>query len=99
VSPRRADRDPLTISAINALPIAGPPLRQEIARDKEKGITLASSPAIADEKTCPSCGGSAKIKILNYWCDPVTDIITPADTVEECDCGWIGSVVEHERPL
>jgi hypothetical protein len=96
---RRGTRDSLTISAINALPIAGPPLRQEIAREKEKCGTVASGTGLPDGEICPACGGNTKVKILNYWCDPVTDIITPADTIEQCDCGWTGLVVEHERPL
>jgi hypothetical protein len=99
MSLRRGSRDPLTISAINALPIAGPPLMQEIAREKEKCGTVASGTGMPDGKICPACGGNTKVKILNYWCDPVTDIITPADTIEQCGCGWTGLVVEHERPL
>jgi hypothetical protein len=99
VSARRADRDRLTISAINALPVAGPSLKEEIARQKEKSDSIASSIGVDDGKTCPACGGNTRVRILNYWCDPVTDIITPADTIEECDCGWTGLLVEHERPL
>jgi len=92
-------RDPLTISAIGALPVAGPPLRQEIAREKEKGGRATFSTGGAEGKSCPACRGNTKVKILNYWCDPVTDIITPADTIEQCDCGWTGLVLEHDRPL
>jgi hypothetical protein len=36
---------------------------------------------------------------LKYWCDSMTDIVTPADTLEQCECGWDGPIVEHERPL
>jgi hypothetical protein len=49
--------------------------------------------------TCPNCGAKTKVKILKYWCDSMTDIVTPADTLEHCECGWDGSIVEHERPL
>ena len=99
VSPWRTNRDLLTTSAINALPVAGPPLRQQIAHGQQKGSKVASLTAAAEGKACPECGGNTKVRILNYWCDPVTDIITPADTVEQCDCGWTGLVVEHDRPF
>ena len=96
---KRRTRDRRTISAINALPVHGPPLRGEIAREKEKSVTVTSGAGMPDGKVCPTCGRNTKVKILNYWCDPVTDIITPADTIEQCGCGWTGLVVEHERPL
>jgi hypothetical protein len=92
-------RDRITISAINALPIAGPPVRQEIARLQDMRGKSASNLGVGLAKTCPACGGHFKVKILKYWCDPVTDIITPADTIEQCDCGWTGVIVEHERPF
>ena len=99
VSPRGVNRDPLTTSAINALPVSGPPLREEIAHGHEKAGKVASTVAPAPGKACPDCGANTKVSILNYWCDPATDIITPADTVEQCDCGWTGVVVEHDRPF
>jgi hypothetical protein len=97
VLPLKPTREQFTISAIKQLPAAAPPLKDEITREKRNSVP--STPRPAEGRTCPACGATTKIKILNYWCDPVTDIITPADTIEQCDCGWASAIVEHERPL
>jgi hypothetical protein len=98
VSLGQATRDATTISVIHDLPVAAPPLREEIARKTEAGRNVSSAMPLKGG-TCPNCGGKTKIKILKYWCDSMTDIVTPADTLEHCECGWNGPIVEHERPL
>ena len=99
VSSWRAARYQATASAIKALPVARPSIREEITREIKKGSIPPSDVKGTDGKTCPTCGGKTKLKVLKYWCDPVTDIITPADTIDHCSCGWTGPIVEHERPL
>ena len=94
---RKATRHELTGFALRELPV-GPPIKEEIKRRAQSQGSCSNHDA-ADRRACPACGVKTKVKILKYWCDPVTDIVTPADTIEQCDCGWTGPIVEHERPL
>ncbi len=39
-------------------------------------------------RTCAACGGKLVMEILNYYCEYGTDVISPADTSEQClSCG------------
>lgn len=98
VSRGQATRDATPIYVIRELPVVAPPFRDEIARKREAGHQVSSALPLKGG-TCPSCGGKTKVKILKYWCDSMTDIVTPADSLEHCECGWNGPIVEHERPL
>jgi hypothetical protein len=58
--------------------------------ETEKEKTQRQERAGAPTKICPVCGGAVVTKVLNYWCEPSTDVITPADTTETCvDCGKV----------
>ena len=99
VSPLKPTGDPLITSAIEQLPVSGPPPKDEMPRGSEQRSGVASDRGVVDGRICPKCGGKTKIMILNYWYDRDTDIVTPADTIEQCDCGWKSPMTEHERPF
>ena len=97
-SPKR-DGAQLARSAIRELPVSKPLLGEEVRRERDKS-RLVPAPELPGGGKCPACGSATTTKILNYWCDSVTDIITPADTKESCvSCGWAGPLVENQRPF
>jgi len=95
---RKTSRDLFTRSAVQQLPVSRELLREH-RQNGQKEIT-ASQNVLVNEGICPSCGGKTKIRVLNYWCEPWTDVISPADTREHClACDWSGPVMEREQPM
>lgn len=95
---RKASRDLFTQSAIRQLPVSKDQVRE--LRQQNRHEEIAASKVLVNDGTCPSCGSKTRVKVLNYWCAPWTDVISPADTREHCiSCHWSGPIVEHEQPM
>jgi hypothetical protein len=61
---------------------------QEEERLERKKSRFPPAPEPIEGRACVACGSKLVLIILNYYCEPVTDVITPADKVEKClGCG------------
>lgn len=62
--------------------------QQEEERLARKKSQFPPAPEPIEGRACIACGSKLVRIILNYYCEPVTDVITPADKVEKClGCG------------
>src|SRR5580765_5513067 len=95
---RKESRDLFTRSTIQQLPVSMGLLR-ETRRNSQKEVP-DPQPDLLKGGTCPSCGGKTRVRVLNYWCEPWTDVVSPADTIEHCIvCDWSGPIMEDQRPM
>jgi hypothetical protein len=61
---------------------------QEEERLARKKSRFPPAPEPIEGRACVACGSRLVLIILNYYCEPGTDVITPADKVEKClGCG------------
>jgi hypothetical protein len=66
------------------------PIQAPRATETEKEKGQRQDRAVSAPKNCEVCGGALVTKVLNSWCDPSTDVITPADTTQTCaECGKV----------
>jgi hypothetical protein len=62
--------------------------REEEQPKRQKWVKSPPYPEPIEGRTCGACGGKLVLIILNYYCEPWTDVITPADKAEKClSCG------------
>ena len=67
--------------------------RKEERRERDQWAKVHPDPEPIEGRTCGACGGKLVLVILNYYCEPSTDVITPADKVEKClSCGRLTCV-------
>ena len=61
---------------------------QEEDRLEREKWKFPPAPEPIEGRTCGACGGKLVLVILNYHCEPWTDVIIPADKAEKCvRCG------------
>ena len=59
-------------------------------------MEVSPAPEPTEGRTCTACGGKLVVKILNYFYEHGTDVITPADKVERClSCGRLTVLVSN----
>lgn len=70
--------------------------QQEEERLARKKSQFPPAPEPIEGRRCIACGSKLVLIVLNYYCDPVTDVITPADKVEKClGCGSLTLLVSR----